>query len=292
MPHTIHLIDASPYVFRAYFALPDMRDPAGRPVSAVYGFASFLVKYIAEEHPTHLGVAFDESLTTSFRNDIYPEYKAQRELPPAELEAQLAACQAVAKALGAACFVHDRYEADDLIGTLATQLTRKGHDVLVVTPDKDLAQLVDARVTMFDYSKGVRYDAAAVRAKFGVAPRQVPDFLGLAGDAVDNIPGVRGIGPKTAAVLLDAFGDLDALFRRLDDVAALPIRGAKTLGAKLAAHRDMAFLSRELATIARDAPARADLRALRLAGADPALVDPLFEELGFDGIRTRITRWR
>ena len=125
--HSVHLIDASPYVFRGYFVLPDMEDPAGNPVSAVYGFASFLVKYIAEEEPTHLGVAFDESLTTSFRNDVYPEYKAQRELPPAELEAQLGACQEMTAALGAACYVSKRFEADDLIGTQAyLRLTRVG----------------------------------------------------------------------------------------------------------------------------------------------------------------------
>ena len=185
----------------------------------------------------------------------------------------------------------DRYEADDLVGTLAHQLLRKGHHAVVVSSDKDLAQLVVPELEFFDYARGERYGADGVVERFGVRPTQIRDYLGLAGDAVDNIPGVRGVGKKTAAALLGAFEDIDALYADLDSVADLELRGARTLGAKLEASRDMAFLSRELATIATDAPATARLPELAWKGAQEALVDPLFEQLGFEGIRRRIPKW-
>lgn len=289
---TVYLVDASPYIFRAYFSMPSsLVSPAGAPVGAVYGFAGFLIKLIEDEAPTHLGVAFDESLTTSFRNDFYPAYKAQRDLPPPQLEAQLAACRDLAAAFGAATYVDDRYEADDLIGTLCAQLEAAGYGAVVVTSDKDLSQLVGERVSLYDFARGERYDAAGVEAKLGVRPQQVADFLGLAGDSVDNIPGVAGIGAKTAAALLGRFADLDALYAHLDEVPGLPLRGARAVAGRLADGREAAFLSRRLATIARDAPVVADLGELELSGADPALIDRLFERLGFASLRERIPRW-
>jgi 5'-3' exonuclease len=278
----VHLVDASPYIFRAYFSLPEsMTDPEGRPVNAAYGFKEFLLRLAATEEPTHLGIAFDESLTTSFRNEIYPAYKAQRDLPPAELEAQLKDCQEIAAALGAAVFRSRRYEADDLIATLVHRLAAGGHGAVVVTSDKDLAQLVSGRVTLLDFARETRYGPAEVEEKFGVRPDQIADFLALAGDSVDNIPGVRGVGKKTAVALLRAFGDLDRLYARLDEVPDLPLRGAASIRRKLEEQRDAAFLSRRLSVVARDAPVEADLDALRYTGADAALVGPLYERLGF-----------
>ena len=293
MGATVHLVDASPYIFRAYFSIPEtMTGRSGLPVNAAYGFTQFLIRLIEEEAVTHLGLAFDKSLTTSFRNDIYPEYKAQRALPPPELEAQQDWCQDVGEAFGAAIYVDTRYEADDLVGTLCRQLYDQGHEVVVVTSDKDLAQLVSERVTLLDFAKGERYDPRAVVEKFGVRPDQIADFLGLAGDSVDNIPGVAGVGRKTAVALLSELGSLDGIYDRLGEVAGLAIRGAKSLQKKLEAQRETAFLSRRLATVATDAPAVADLAELRLDGADPTLVDPLFEELRFGRIRDRIPRWK
>ncbi len=290
--HTIHLVDASPYIFRAFFSIPDkMVGKSGLPVNAVYGFTQFLIRLIDEEEVSHLGLAFDKSLTTSFRNDIYPPYKAQRGLPPAELEAQQDWCQEIGEALGAAIYVDLRYEADDLVATLCRQLEPEGHEIVVVTSDKDLAQLVSERVTLFDFAKGERYDPATVEEKFGVRPDQIADYLGLAGDSVDNIPGVAGVGKKTATALLSEMDSLDEIYRRLDDVPSLAIRGAKSLHRKLEEQRETALLSRRLATVATDAPAVADLDELRLDGADPELVDPLFEELKFGRIRDRIPRW-
>ena len=289
---TAHLIDASPYIFRSYFSLPaSITDPTGRSVAAVHGFAGFLIKLARDEAPTHLAVAFDGSLTTSFRNDLYPAYKAQRDLPPPELEAQLDDCRELAAAFGAATFIDRRYEADDLIATLCHRLLRDGHRVVVVSSDKDLCQLVGDRAELLDFARGERYDPERVRKKFGVRPAQIPDYLGLAGDPVDNIPGIRGIGKKTAAVLLAELADLEAIYRDLDRVAGLPLRGARSLARRLADGRQEAFLSRRLATLARDAPAAAGLADLTFEGADRAEVERLFERLGFRGLLARVPRW-
>jgi len=286
---TVHLVDASPYIFRAFHALPEMEDAEGRPVHAVYGFLGFLIKLVNDEDPTHLAVTFDKSLVTSFRNDIYAEYKASRALPPPDLEAQLGACEEIAAAFGAATFVDDRYEADDLIATL---LARLDCGAVIVTSDKDLAQLVTDRVTLFDFARKHRYGPAEVREKFGVRPEQIADFLGLAGDSVDNIPGVKGVGKKTAAALLAEFGSVEGIYERLDDMAGLPLRGAKSLRAKLEQGREMAELSKRLCVAATDAPVEATLDDLRWEGADAAALDPLLERLGFSGVRGRIPRWR
>ncbi|HYH45540.1 MAG TPA: 5'-3' exonuclease H3TH domain-containing protein [Thermoanaerobaculia bacterium] len=309
MTSTACLVDASPYVFRAFFSLPDsLRDKRGNPMGAVYGFASFLLKLIAEQKPAYLAVAFDRNLNSSFRNQYYPAYKAQRELPPPDLERQLLLCEEVASALGAATFADDLFEADDLIGTLCDRLLgavaggAAELDVLVVSTDKDLAQLVrDApagragSVALLEPGKGTLFRAAEVGEVFGVRPEQIPDLLGLAGDPVDNIPGVAGIGRKTAAALLARFGDLDDLYARLDDVLTSGLRGAKGLHQRLAGGREIAFLSRRLATISLDAPVTAGpadlLSHLLYGGADRQRVERLFEELGFGRIRERIPLW-
>ncbi|MEA2600875.1 MAG: polymerase [Acidobacteriota bacterium] len=289
---TVYLVDASPYIFRAHFSLPSsIKTPDGQPAAASYGFTSFLLKLIADEKPTHLAVTFDRSLNSSFRNDFYPDYKAQRVLPPPELEAQLTACEEIAAALGAATFVDDRYEADDLIGALCTRLEKGGHNAVIVTSDKDLAQLVDDRVSLLDFAKGLRLDTAAVVEKFGVRPDQITDYLGLAGDTVDNIPGVKGIGGKSAAELLARFGHLEDLYAKLDELPwlASSLRGARSLHAKLVASRDIAFLSKQLATVSREVPGvNATLKDLEFKGADPARVEELFQRLGFNKIKERV----
>jgi len=290
---TTYLIDASPYIFRAHFSMPSsLVDPEGRPAGATYGFASFLLKLLAQEQPSHLAVAFDGSLTTSFRNELYPEYKAKRETPPKELVGQMENCRHVAECLGMATFIDDSYEADDLIGTLSTLVSGTAQKSVIVTSDKDLAQLVSDSVTLLDFARETRYAIPEVEEKFGVRPDQIVDLLALAGDAVDNIPGVRGIGNKTGVALLRAFGDLQALYERLDEVEKLPIRGASSVKAKLENERDMAFLSQELATVHCQIPLEVSLEDLTYRGADRECVEALFEELGFERIRNRITHWR
>jgi len=288
----LYLIDALPYVFRAYFALPERLNAQGHPVHAVYGFATFLVQLLREEPLTHIGVAFDESLTTSFRNDTYPPYKANRDLPPPELEQQLHDCQSVARALGLPVFADQRYEADDLLGALAQQAVQRGLDVVVVSNDKDLMQLVSPQVSFYDFARNRRYQIDEVIAHMGVRPEQIPDLLGLQGDAVDNIPGVKGVGVKTAVALLQAFPSIEAIYANLDRVETLPIRGAKSLRRKLESERDNAVLSKQLATIAMDAPAVYDEEACRYRGAVASEIDPLWKQLGFERLRQRIPHWR
>lgn len=287
----IHLVDASPYIFRAHFSLPkSIKTPAGAHAAATYGFASFLLKLVADERPTHLAVCFDRNLNGSFRNDEYPQYKAQRDDPPPELVAQIAPCVEVAAALGAATFIDERYEADDLIATLLARLTPEGHGGVVVTSDKDMAQLVSDRVSLLDFAQETRYTPETIQEKFGVRPDQITDLLALAGDPVDNIPGVPGIGKKTAAELLAVWGHLEDVYAHLDEIPFSKLRGAKSTAGKLREHRDLAFLSKRLATVAADAPipGNVGLDELAYRGADMAAVEPLFDRLGFKRMKERV----
>ena len=244
------LVDASIYVFRAWFSIPDsVTDHDGHPVNAAYGFARFLTELVEQASHAGIAVAFDESLTRSFRNEIYPPYKANRELPPEELKRQFAICRRFAEAAGICCYAHDLYEADDLIATLARNCRADGQVITVVTGDKDLAQVIQSGDCWWDFSRKIRHDADSVKEKFGVYPEQIADYLGLVGDQVDNIPGVPGVGAKTAAALLDKYGNLDTMYASLEDVVNLSIRGAKTLPQKLAEYRDEAYLSKRLATV-------------------------------------------
>jgi DNA polymerase-1 len=290
-PATVYLVDASPYIFRAHFSLPDsIKTPQGDPIAATHGFASFLLKLAADERPTHLAVAFDRNLNGSFRNDEYPAYKAQRQDPPPELVAQIDSCVEVAAALGAATFIDERYEADDLIATLLARLTPHGHGGVVVSSDKDLAQLVSDRVSLLDFAQATRYTPATIQEKFGVRPDQITDLLALAGDPVDNIPGVKGIGRKTAAEILAAYNHLEDVYAHLEEIPSSKLRAAKSLTVKLREHRDLAFLSKRLATVATDAPVPTGigLKDLVYRGADMALVEPLFDRLGFKTMKERV----
>ena len=255
MTKSVYLVDASIYVFRAWFSVPDsMLGEDGKPVNAVYGFCRFLTEFVERSEASHVAIAFDESLTTSFRNEIYPAYKMNRELPPEELSRQFKLCRQIAEAAGLHCVAHDRYEADDLIATLALDMREQGFRNVIVSGDKDLTQLVRGRDFWWDFARNTQLDATGVQDKFGVLPEAIPDYLGLCGDAVDNIPGVAGVGPKTATALLSRFETVENLYNNLDKVPYLQIRGAKTLASKLRKSEDNAHLSKRLATVAYDAP--------------------------------------
>jgi 5'-3' exonuclease len=291
--HTdLYLIDASVYVFRAWFSVPDnFNDHDGNPTNAVFGFAGFLVGFLEQVRPSHIGVAFDESLETSFRNDIYPDYKANRDPAPLDLKRQFAHCRAFAEALGISCFSDDRYEADDLIGTLAHRKRPRGHRVHVVSSDKDLAQLVNDNESLWDFARNQRLDGDGIEEKFGVRPEQIADYLALTGDSVDNIPGVPGVGPKTASALLQHFGTLDDVLGRIDEVPFLSIRGAKSLAGKLREHTDKAQLARQLTGIALDAPIPEPEPELDWRTPDMQAVEDLFDYLRFGtGLRERCRR--
>jgi 5'-3' exonuclease len=250
-----YLIDASVYVFRAYYSMPDdMLDKEGNPVNALYGFCRFLGDFMEQVNPEHIAVLFDESLSSSFRTEIYPEYKANRDPAPDDLKRQFGQCRRFTRALGLMECGSPRYEADDLIGTLVEHGRRMNRPSTIVTRDKDLAQLITEDDIFWDFAgRGkIRYDQ--VREVFGVLPEQIADFLALAGDAVDNIKGVPGVGKKTATVLLERFGSLEEIYSNLDKVHEVNVRGSKTLGEKLATHKEDALLSRRLTGIACDAP--------------------------------------
>jgi len=286
----VHLIDGSVYIFRAYYSLPEMHAPDGTPTNAAFGFANTLIRYLRDERPTHLAVAFDHSME-SFRNELEPGYKANRDETPEDLEPQFPLCPCIAQAMGIATYECEKYEADDVIATLATQLLRRGADVRVVSTDKDLTQLLreDGRVVMYDLAKDTTLDADGVRAKFGVDPAQIPDYLGLVGDSVDNLPGVPGVGPKGAAAALGAFGRIEAISADPERWSQIAVRGAAGLARRIDEHRDRATRSRELATVRRDVPGlRATLREVGYRGADSKQFETLFFELGWERIATRV----
>lgn len=252
---TIYLLDASIYIFRSWFSLPDTLTASdGAPVNAVYGFLRFLTELFEAVRPVNLMVAFDHSLTTSFRNEIYPQYKANRDPAPPELKVQLAACERLVESLGISCLKHPRFEADDLIASVATAARENGYRVVVVSGDKDLSQVIHKGDLWWDYSRNRKLDAQGVYDLFGVWPRQITDFLALVGDAVDNIPGVPGIGPKTASRLLRVFKDIEQLYSRLEEVPRLGLRGAARVARQLDEHRESVMLARRLTALACDAP--------------------------------------
>jgi len=266
---TVYLVDASIYIFRAWFSVPDsMRGENGKPVNAAYGFCRFLTELLERTNAGHIAIAFDESLTQSFRNDIYPAYKMNRELPPQELVEQFALCRRAAEAAGLYCVGSDRYEADDLIATLSKSMREQGYRNVIVSGDKDLAQLLQGDDVWWDFARDRQLNVAGVEEKFGVPPYAIQDYLGLCGDAVDNIPGVPGIGPKTAVALLQAFGSVDGIYENVSNISAMKIRGAKTLPAKLTEYKEQALLSRQLATVAYDAPIDCDQAQLERRSAE------------------------
>jgi 5'-3' exonuclease len=289
---TLYLIDASMYVFRAWHSMPDsFFDVDGAPVNAVHGFARFLLEFTERANPTHAVAAFDISLTSSFRNAIYPAYKANREPAPPELKRQFEYCRELAAALGFVVLADAAYEADDLIGSAQAAMREHAFRAVIVSADKDFGQLLDGADEQWDYARNLRWGAGDMRGRMGVDAKQVVDFLALTGDATDNIPGVPGIGPKGAAVLLAHFGDLESLLARIDEVPFLRLRGAATLAARLRAHAEQARLSQRLARIALDAPVPRTPEALFRQPPDFVALDALFERLRIGPLtRTRARR--
>lgn len=282
----LYLVDASMYVFRAWHSMPnEFHDADGWPTNAVHGFARFLLELLERERPRHIAIAFDEALDSCFRNTIYPAYKANRESAPEELKRQFVHCKALCQALGLAVLAHQDYEADDLIGTAVHVGRANGHRAVIVSADKDLSQLLAGLDEQWDYAKNVRWTMAGVKDRHGVEAHQIADYLALTGDSVDNIPGVPGVGPKTAATLLAHFGSLDALLARVDEVTYLRIRGAAQVAVKLRANKEQALLWRQLTTIALDAPL--SQAAFHRGQADGAALIGLCESLRFGPLTRR-----
>ncbi|CAN5209194.1 5'-3' exonuclease H3TH domain-containing protein [soil metagenome] len=288
MTQTVYLVDASMYVFRAWHSMPDeFRDAEDWPVNAVHGFTRFVLDLVERQRPTRLAFAFDVALESNFRNALFPAYKANRDPAPPELKRQFAYCQDVCRALGYTVLANSSYEADDLIGSALAHVRRLGHVGTILSADKDLAQLLGDGDLQWDYARNERWTAAEVKARYGVHAHQIADFLGLTGDAIDNIPGVPGIGAKTAATLLGHFGSLDILLERLGEVPFLRMRGSAGHAERLREHREIALLSRRLATIACDAPLPDDFDCGVRGIVDETALDSLSERLRFGPLTRR-----
>jgi len=283
----VYYVDASYFVFRAYHSMPaDMVDAEGNGTHALYGFARFLSDLLERVRPERMGVAFDVSLRgeTSFRNGIYAPYKANREGPPADLERQFALCREFCRHMGIAEFASAQYEADDIIGTLASRSRAAGLRNVLVTRDKDLSQLIRDGDVFWDYSGNARYHYHDIGPKFGAIPELIADFLALTGDSVDNIPGVPGVGKKTAALLFRAFGSLDDLYENLHRVPSLKLRGGTAVAARLLEHKQAAYLARRLTRIVCDMPLEASLDDLKIKAPDHGKLARFFDTHGFGNI--------
>ncbi len=281
-PTLVYLIDASVYVFRAYHSqLPDMLDVERRPVHAVFGFARFLGDLLERTRPQRVAVAFDRRLATSYRNAIYPLYKANRAPAPPDLAVQFDYCRELCARLGLAVFVDAEFEADDLIGTLAGLMRAQGIPSAFITRDKDLAQLVRMGDLYWDFGTRGQMGYHEVERRFGVQPERFADYLALTGDASDNIPGVPGVGPKTAAALMRAFRSIDELYAGLARVSALGLRGGRELRDRLSEHREAVYLARRLTRIVCDMPLAVTAADLRPRIPDLAALDALYDRLCF-----------
>lgn len=275
------LVDGSSYLYRAFHALPPLTTSRGMPTGAVKGVLNMLQSLRRQYPDSPFAVVFDAKGGT-FRDELFAEYKANRPSMPDELRVQVEPLHAAVRALGLPLLCVEGVEADDVIGTLARQAAGEQRDVVISTGDKDMAQLVCPHVTLVNTMTGSVYDADGVKEKFGVGPELIIDYLALMGDKVDNIPGVPGVGEKTALGLLVGLGGgLDLIYANLDKVPALPIRGAKSLPAKLEEHRDMAYLSYQLATIKTDVALNIRTDELYPGEPDNAALAELYGELEF-----------
>ena len=285
----LYLVDGSSYIFRAYHRLPQLTDPEGTPVGAVFGYTTMLWKLADDlnkaEGPTHLAVILDKA-GTSFRNDIYPEYKANRPPAPEDLVPQFPLIRDATRAFSLACIEEDNLEADDLIASYARAAARQGWDVTIVSSDKDLMQLVgpdgDGHIDMLDTMKNLRIDIPEVEEKFGVPPEKVGDVLALMGDSADNIPGVYGVGPKTATKLIQDHGNLEAALESAHEMKASKLKE------RLIEQAEMARLSRVLVTLREDCDLPVALEDFELEAIPPDPLAAFLERHGFTSLLKRL----
>jgi DNA polymerase I len=271
---TLYLVDGSAYIYRAFHAVRGLANSKGMPTNAIFGFTRMLIKLIQDRSPQYVAMFFDAKGPT-FRHEIYQPYKANRPPMPDELVGQLPWIKKVTEAFNIPMVEMPGYEADDLIGTCARLAEAAGLAVVMVTGDKDFVQLVTDRVSIWDPMKDKIIDSEAVRAEFDLAPGQIIDMMGLSGDTADNVPGVPGIGPKTALTLIQNYGSMEALYDQLDTLTR------KKQRENLAAHKEQAFLSRRLVTIDTHAPVDLDPRSFKTVPPDEVALGRLFQKLEF-----------
>ncbi|MFU0760747.1 DNA polymerase I [Serratia marcescens] len=274
------LVDGSSYLYRAYHAFPPLTNSAGEPTGAMYGVLNMLRSLLLQYQPSHVAVVFDAKGKT-FRDDLFAEYKSHRPPMPDDLRAQIEPLHSMVKAMGLPLLVTPGVEADDVIGTLALEAEKAGHAVLISTGDKDMAQLVTPNVTLINTMNNTILGPQEVCDKYGIPPELIIDFLALMGDSSDNIPGVPGVGEKTAQALLQGIGGLDALYGNLENIATLSFRGAKTMAAKLEQNKEVAYLSYKLATIKTDIELDLTCADLTVSEPDVDTLQQLFKQYEF-----------
>ena len=272
------LIDSSIYVFKSWYTYPECADIHGNSINAVRGFLEFVFLLLKTENPKLIAFAFDESLTTSHRRDIYPDYKANRSPAPESLRYQFGLCREFIEALGIYQAASLEYEADDLIGTWAKFLNQQSIPVNLITADKDLAQLVTEEDYWWEYLRGEKLDTKKITKRFGAKPNQIADQLAIAGDKSDNIPGVPGVGMSTAGKLLKKFETLDQLFSRVDEIADMQIRGAVRVRGLIIENKNTIKLSKRLTEIVCDIET-VQMQDFRLKVVDTSLLELICNQL-------------
>ena len=274
------LVDGSSYLYRAYHALPPLTNSKGKPTGAVKGVIN-MMRRLQKDYPQSTVVVVFDAKGKTFRDEIYSDYKAHRPPMPDDLREQIAPIHEIIQAMGLPMLIIDGVEADDVIGTLAVQATAVEQPVIISTGDKDIAQLVNEHITLINTMNNTTMDRAGVIEKFGISPELIIDYLALLGDKSDNIPGVPGVGEKTALGLLQGIGGLDDIYTRLDEVAGLGFRGAKTMSPKLAENKELAYLSYKLATIKTDVEMPVHLSELKNGEPDHSALLSLFQDMEF-----------
>ncbi|WP_323170521.1 DNA polymerase I [Pantoea agglomerans] len=274
------LVDGSSYLYRAYHAFPPLTNSAGEPTGAMYGVLNMLKSLLAQYNPSHVAVVFDAKGKT-FRDELFEHYKSHRPPMPDELRAQIEPLHEMVRAMGLQLLAVSGVEADDVIGTLALEAEKKGLSVLISTGDKDMAQLVTPAITLINTMSNTILGPEEVEQKYGVPPALIIDFLAMMGDSSDNIPGVPGVGEKTAQALLQGLGSMQTIYDNLDKVADLGFRGAKTMATKLEQNRDVAFLSYQLATIKTDVELALPCEELTVTEPDTEALQALFNRYEF-----------
>ena len=274
------LVDGSSYLYRAYHALPPLTNSKGKPTGAVKGVIN-MMRRLQKDYPQSTVVVVFDAKGKTFRDEIYSDYKAHRPPMPDDLREQIAPIHEIIRAMGLPMLIVDGVEADDVIGTLAVQATAAEQPVIISTGDKDIAQLVNEHITLINTMNNTTMDRAGVIEKFGISPELIIDYLALLGDKSDNIPGVPGVGEKTALGLLQGIGGLDDIYTRLDEVAGLGFRGAKTISPKLAENKELAYLSYKLATIKTDVEMPVHLSELKNGEPDHSALLSLFQDMEF-----------
>ncbi|MCT2530907.1 flap endonuclease [SAR92 clade bacterium H921] len=277
------LIDSSIYIFRSYFTLPEnwRATENGFATHAIYGFTAFLLDLLKQKNPTHIFCAFDESLECGFRHQLCPDYKANRELPDEALAFQLNACRQLCRVMGITEMASNVYEADDLIGGVASKVRQGNVQPVIVSRDKDLTQLIQANDLYWDFGKSYPKTQQELEMQLELGCAQMPDYLALMGDSSDNIAGVPGVGAKTAKQLLSHYATVDIIMEHLDQLQDLPIRGAKKLADKLDANRDQLFLSRQLTTIVTEIEQAPGIDSIGWQGIHQDAFAIFCDEMGF-----------